>query len=103
MDGVNLVFEGVPLDHPPGGHLGAAKGSLTVAGKGTHTIRVTVNGKTFENSFSGGVNTMTFEGYTLTLADHGTRLRIGTQEFDLSRGKKTIVIAEDGVARVQTQ
>ncbi len=100
MDGLTLIFEGVPLDHPPGGHLGGATGSLTVSGTGTHSIKVTVAGNSFENSYADGVNTMSLEGYSLDLTDSGTRLQIGTQEFDLSDGKKAIAIAEDGTARI---
>ena len=103
MDGVTLVFEGVPLAHPPGGHLGGATGSLVVAGSGTHRITVTVAGKRFENSYSNGVNTMTFEGYTLLLREAGGKLQVGAQEFDLAAGKKTIVVAKDGTARIGAQ
>ena len=103
MDGVTLIFEGIPLAHPPGGRLGGASGSLVVAGYGTHRIKVTVAGKSFENSYADGVNTMTFEGYTLLLRESGCKLQVGTQEFDLAEGKKTIVIAKDGTARIDAQ
>lgn len=103
MDGVTLIFEGVALDHPPGGTRGGASGSLAVAGFGKHLITVRVAGLTFENSYASGVNNMTFEGYTLMLRDSGTKLQVGTQEFDLTSGKQTIVIAKDGTARIKTE
>lgn len=101
MDGVTLIFEGVPLDHPPGGILRGTGGSLVVAGAGTHRITATLGGKSFENYYADGVNTMTFEGHTLMLKEAGAILQVGTQEFDLAQGKKTIVIAADGTARIR--
>ncbi|MCZ6602723.1 MAG: hypothetical protein O6952_06940 [Planctomycetota bacterium] len=103
MDGVTLIFEGVPLVHPPGGNLGGASGSLVVAGAGTHRITVTVAGRSFENSYADGVNTMTFESYTLMLRERGAKLQVGTQEFDLAQGKTTIIIAKDGTARIKAE
>ena len=103
MNGATLIFEGVPLAHPPGGTLGGASGSLVVAGTGTHRMTVTVAGKSFENSYANGVNTMTFEGYTLILREAGAKLQVGTQNFDLAEGKKTIVIAKDGTARIRVE
>ena len=53
------------------------------------------------NSYKSGVNTMTFETHSLILLDAGAKLQIGTQEFDLTGEKKTIVIHADGSAEVQ--
>jgi hypothetical protein len=104
MNGVTLVFEGVPLAHPPGGTLGGASGSLVVAGRGImHRNTVTVAGKSFENSYADGVNTMTFEGYTLILREAGGKVVVGTQELDLGGGKKTIVITKEGIARIREE
>ncbi len=101
MDRVTLIFEGVSVVLPEGQTGGGAGGSLRVAGSGTSTITVTAFGKTFTNSYQSGVNTMTFEGHSLVLLEAGTKLRIGTQEFDLTGEKKTIIIHEDGSATVQ--
>ena len=101
MDAVMVVFEGVPLDHPTGGVGGGASGSLRVAGSGTAEITVTVGGKALKNSYANGVNTITFAGHTLALVDRGRKLQIGTQVFDLSGEKKTIVVREDGSAVVE--
>ena len=101
MDGVTLIFEGVPFDHPPGGARGPTTGSLVIAGSGNSQITVTVDAKSFKNFYADGVNTMTFEGITLKLLDRGTRSQIGTQEFDLTGEKKTIVVGEDVAAHVQ--
>lgn len=101
MDRVTLIFEDVSVILPEGQIGGGAGGSLTVAGSGTSIISVTAFGKTFTTSYKSGVNTMTFEGYSLKLLDAGTKLQIGTQEFDLTGEKKTVIIREDGSANVQ--
>jgi hypothetical protein len=101
MDRVTLIFEDVAVVLPEGQTEGGASGSLTVAGSGTSTVTVTAFGKSFTNSYSNGVNTMTFEEHTLKLIDAGTTLQIGTQEFDLTGEKKTLVIRKDGGAEVQ--
>ena len=77
MNGVTLIFEGVPFDHPTGGIRGPTTGLLAIAGSGTSQITVTVDGKSFKNSYADGVNTMNFEGHTLKLLDAGTKLQIG--------------------------
>ena len=101
MDNVTLIFEGVPFDHPAGGIRGPTTGTLAIAGPGTAMITVTVDGKSFKNSYADGVNTMSFEGHTLKLLDRGTKLRIGTQDFDLTGEKKTIVVGQDGTAQAR--
>jgi len=101
MDRVTLIFEGVPVVLPEGQTGGGASGSLTVAGSGRSIITVTAFGKTFTNSYNNRVNTMTFEGYSLELLNAGTKLQIGTQEFDLTGKKKTVVIHKDGNEDVQ--
>ena len=101
MDHVRLIFDGVPVVLPQGQTGGGASGSLSVAGSGTSKITATAFGKTFMNSYKSGVNTMTFETHSLILLDAGTKLQIGTQEFDLTGEKKTIVIHADGSAEVQ--
>ena len=101
MDGVTLIFEDVAVALPEGQTGGGASGSLVVAGSGTSKITVVAFGKSFTNSYSNGVNTMTFEGHSLKLLDGGTKLQIGTQEFDLTGEKKTVVIHKDGSAELQ--
>ena len=101
MDRVTLVFEEVSAALSEGQSGGGASGSLTVAGYGTSKITVTAFGKTFVNSYEDGVNTMTFEGYSLKLLDAGTKLLVGTQAFDLTGKKKTLVIHEYGSVEVQ--
>ncbi len=101
MDHVRLIFDGVPVVLPQGQTGGGASGSLSVAGSGTSKITATAFGKTFMNSYKSGVNTMTFETHSLILLDAGAKLQIGTQEFDLTGEKKTIVIHADGSAEVQ--
>ncbi len=100
-DHVTLVFEGVALDHPTGGVGGGASGSLAVAGSGRSEITVTVDGKSFTNAYANGVNTLTFEGYTLKILDRGRKLQVAEQVIDLRGEKKTIVIREDGSAVVE--
>lgn len=97
-DRVAIIFEGVPFDPAPGGTGGEATGSLAFAGPGKADVSVTAGGKTFKNSYAGGVNTMTFAGHTLTLREAGTKLEVGPKAFDLGAKKKTIVIREDGSA-----
>ena len=101
MDRITLVFEGVALDHPTGGFRGGAGGSLAVAGSGRSEITVTVDGKSFKNAYANGVNTLTFEGYTLKILDRGRTLQVGEQVIDLRGEKKTIVVREDGSAVVE--
>ncbi|MCH8822913.1 MAG: hypothetical protein IH984_05320 [Planctomycetes bacterium] len=100
MDKVTLIFEGVPMVLPQDQTGGGASGSLVVSGSGTAAVTVTAFGKSFTNYYNEGVNSMSFEGYTFNLLDTGTKLRIGTQVFDLTGEKKTIVIHKSGGAIV---
>jgi hypothetical protein len=74
-----------------------------LSGYGTHQSRVTVAGRPFVTSYTGGVNTMTFAGQTLELSEKGTVLEIGSQTFHLVEDKSTIVIETDGTAKVKQE
>ncbi len=103
MEGVKLVFEGVPCEPAPGVTFGEASGTVRVGGGGQHFGTMSIAGRTFTHSYADGVTTMTFEGYGLWLREGGGILEVGTREFDLSGGKRTIVIAKDGTARVKRE
>ena len=100
MDGVTLIFEGVTIVLPQDQTGGSVSGSLVVSGSGTAEITVTAYGKSFTNYYNEGVNSMSFEGYSFKLLDAGTVLHIGTQVFDLTEEKITLVIHKDGSAIV---
>jgi len=99
MDGVTLIFDGIPHDGRDSANY--ASGSIVVAGTGTLRSKVTTQDLRFEQSYAEGVNTMSFAGHEFVLSETGSKLRIGSQEFDLSTGKPMILIAEDGTASVR--
>ena len=100
MDTVTLVFPDstVPKSKYQSG---GASGTMNVAGSGPSGLKISAFGKNLSASYAGGVNTVTFDGLTFKLLDGGSKLQIGTQEFDLTGKKKTIVIRKDGSAQLQ--
>lgn len=98
MDGVTLLFEGVDA-LPEGASVGGGGGSLLVQGMGWHKVMVAVSGTTFVADFRQGENTMTFAGHTMVLAERGSKLHVGDEIFDLSQGKRRLIISSDGSVR----
>jgi len=98
---VTLVFPDSTVPKSKNQSGGGASGTMNVAGPGSSGLKISAFGKHLSASYAGGVNTVTFDGLTFKLLDGGSKLQIGTQEFDLTGKKKTIVIRKDGSAQLQ--
>ena len=98
---VTLVFPDSTVPKSKNQSSGGASGTMNVAGPSSSGLKISAFGKNLSASYAGGVNTVTFDGLTFKLLDGGSKLQIGTQEFDLTGKKKTIVIRKDGSAQLQ--
>lgn len=100
-DTVTLVFPDSTVPNSKNQSGGGASGTMNVTGPGSSGIEISTFGKHFTARYARGVNTVTFDGQTFKLLDAGSKLQVGTQEFDLTGKKKTIVIRKDGSAQLQ--
>ena len=96
-NGVKIIFEGARMS-PNGGRGG---GTVSVSGSGRSGGRIGSGNGAFTTSYADGVCTLTFAGHTFTLTDGGKKLAYGNQSFDLSDGKKTIIVKPSGPAEIQ--
>jgi hypothetical protein len=96
--GVKIIFEGSRMS-PNGGRGG---GTLTISGDGRGGSQIGRGDGAFTTSYANGVCTLTFAGHTITLINGGKKLVYGDQSFDLSEGKRTILVKATGPAEIQT-
>jgi len=100
-DTVTLVFPDSTVAKSKNQSGGGASGTMNAARSGSSGVKLSAFGKHLSARYARGVNTVTFDGLTFKLLDAGSKLQVGTQEFDLTGKKKTIVIRKDGSAQLQ--
>jgi len=97
---LTIVFEGIQIRHE-GKASELAKGSFHVPRPGTKTVGGTlkVNDLTISESFTDGVNTISFNDQSFKLIEDGTKLAFTDRTVALDDEPQTIHVAKDGTTR----
>jgi hypothetical protein len=97
LEDTTILFEGVPAAGPD---QEKARGWLQVSGPGTSSGSFGAAGLTLSFSYAQGVNAVAIGNYGFKIIAGGRRLRFSKQTFPID-GKKTILVAKDGSARLE--
>ncbi len=89
MDGVTIVFENEEMS-------GSSSGSARLSGSGNAQVKVGGGDRSLQSNYANGVNTMTFLAHQIEILDEGKTLTIDGTRVDLSEGKKTVTVKDDG-------
>jgi ankyrin repeat protein len=93
LEGVVLVFAGIPFD-------GLCTGSLQLAGGGTCYGSTGCGHYVLRTSYANGEASLSFEGHTFKFLDEGRTAVLGDQKFLIGDERPTLVIAKDGTAKM---
>jgi hypothetical protein len=101
LKGTTIVFEGIGVDGPDNER--KATGIFLVSGPGTVTAngQVTVDDVTLSATYADGVATVRVDSYSFKIVANGTRLEFPNQRFDLGSGTRTLLVDQNGAARVK--
>ncbi|MBV9468406.1 MAG: hypothetical protein JOZ57_04120, partial [Abitibacteriaceae bacterium] len=94
--GVKLIFPDLQTQGK-----GSGASSLMMSGPGGGGLNMGIGQLRLASTYAQGVNTMTVNNHTCKFEDHGMKLTIDQQTFDLSDAKHTIIVPRSGQGTLQ--
>ena len=102
IDNISLIFDAVDIPVGENQNTTGARGHFQADNRATSiNVNLVAFGKNLQNIYKDGVNTLLFEGYTITFTESRSKMQIGNQSFNISDGKTTYIIPADGNVRIQ--